>query len=424
MKKFLGFFFGINFLVSASAAEPFFTDKETAINSLDYIYSITTLGQRTWNGLSAVEILEDLQIWGEHFCEPHSQNNNTALAAQCFQLVEFYVEGGFGFDKTRAQTSQEELALLKGIASAVSYREYLSVPFFQPKCANTSDSIVEEQLNHISSMVAVAEAVHSPALTAPPNFSTVQTQWFEFLKIDHWLLHSELKDPKIISLDSFPTQSYIAYFGTPNPGVDRYQENNNGLLWMSNYYVSGGDNPNSSIREEESKGVALSVRYGSQDFTASSVETLYHLHKIVLAKKFKSLEEAKAFSELTPDKSQRACRAIVKKTDYEEEKTDNHMFLLLMEKYLKNTVLARAFLSVKHCLLFEGNKWKDPLWGMSFISPTEFSGANKLGKMLARVRKELMYQYSTNVPFRNFIEGRDNLYIPIASPHYPELLFE
>lgn len=414
----------MNFLVTASGGEPFFPDTKTATHALDYVYSAATLGQRTWGGLTAVEILEDLQIWGEHFCDPHSQNSNAAVATQCFQLVEFYLTGGFGFDTTRTQTTQEELALLKVVASAVSCREYLSVPFFQSGPTSALESHVGEQLAHVNSMVKVAEAIHSAASTPPPNFSTVQIQWFEFLTIDRWLLHSELRDPKTISLASLPTQSYIAYFGTSTPKVDCYQEDCNGFGWISNFYVSGLDNPNSSIREEEGKGIALSVRYGSQDFTAFSVETLYHLHKMVLAKKFKNLEEARAFSELTPDKSQRACRAIVKKTDYNEEEIDRHMLFLLMEKYFKNIVLASHFLSVKHCLLFEGNKWKDPFWGMYFTSSTDFAGANKLGKMLARVRKELVYQYATNVSFRNFIEGKDSFYTPTISFHYPEILFE
>ncbi len=341
---------------------------------------------------------------------------------QCFQLIEFYLTGGFGTDTQKKQTTADELAILKAISSAVCYREHLSTSFFQPKHTDSSSSILERELGHVELMVVVAEAFHSPSSTKLDKFSRAQAQWLEFLTIDRWLLHSELNDQKIIQLASLPTKSYIEYLGTANSGVDRYQEDNNGFVWLSNFYVSGGDNLNSSIHEQE--GVALSVRYGSQDFNAFNVETLHHMHKMVLSKKFKSSEEAKEFSDLNPEKALKTCRAIVKRTEYDERESNAHMLLLLKQKYYNNKRLAKAFLNLGHCLLFEGNKWGDILWGMHFVSPTQFSGGNKLGKMLARTRKELMYEYSTNRRFRDFMDGDNDSYTPINPHFYPEIPFK
>jgi hypothetical protein len=271
---FLFFFVFINYSICATSKEPFFINIETAIQTLDDVYSTATLGQRNWHGLSGIEIIKDLQIWGEHFCEIQPQNTKTAI--QCFQLIEFYLTGGFGIDTQKEQTTKDQLVVLKAISSAVCYRKSLYDSFFELKHVSPSSPILERELCHVGLMVAVAEAFHSPCSTQFDKFSKTQKQWFEFLTIDRWLLHSELNDQKIIQFDCLPPQSYIEYLGTANSGVDRYQEDNNGFVWLSNFYVSGGDNPNSFIHEEE--GIALSVKYGSQEFKAFNVETLHHMH--------------------------------------------------------------------------------------------------------------------------------------------------
>lgn len=417
---FLIFFMCMNYSICATSKEPFFINIEAAIQTLDNVYSTATLGQRNWHGLSGVEIIKDLQIWGEHFCETQPQNTKTAIL--CFQLIEFYLTGGFGIDTQKEQTTKDQLVVLKAISSAVCYRKSLYASFFELKHIATPSPILEQELRHVGMMVAVAEAFHSPSSTQFDKFLITQTQWLEFLTIDRWLLQSELNDQKIIQLASLPPQSYIEYLGTANSGVDRYQEDNNGFVWLSNFYVSGGENPNSSIHEQE--GVALSVRYGSQEFKAFNVETLHHMHKMVISKKFKSLEDAKEFSDSTPDKALKTCRSNVKRTEYDEKESNAHMLLLLKQKYYNNKNLAKAFLNLGHCLLFEGNKWGDILWGMHFVSTTQFSGMNKLGKMLARTQKELMYEYSKNKNFRDFVDGDNDSYTAIPPLFYPEILFK
>jgi predicted NAD-dependent protein-ADP-ribosyltransferase YbiA (DUF1768 family) len=255
-------------------------------------------------------------------------------------------------------------------------------------------------------MVAVAEAFYFAGPHTPSAFSMIQLQWFNFLTIDRWLLHSELEDSRTIVLSSLPPQSYIAYLGTATPGVDRLQEDNNGFGGLSNYYTSGENNPNSFIQEPKSEAIPLIVRYGSQNLAAFSVETLYHLHKMVLVRRFQDVEDVKTFSQLSPDKAKKSCRRAVKKIAYNESDVNIHMFQLLRQKYTTNEVLGKLFLSTKHYLLFEGNKWNDPLWGICFTNSTQFSGVNKLGKILARMRRELRYNYTVDVTFRNFIDGK------------------
>lgn len=407
----------------AFSTSMFFLDQEIAIKTLDNVYFTATLGNRHWQGLSSIEVIEDLRIWGEHFCE-FSEKDKTKTATQCFQLIEFYLTGGFGFDTQATQTTSDNLSLLKAIATAINYGKYLNSEFFQHERIELSHSILEQELKHIKSMVAVAKVFCSDSQTMPDNFSKIQAQWFEFLTIDNWLLHSAFNSNKTIDLDFLPTQSYIEFFGTPNHGVEHKQENNNGFGWLSNFYISGGNNPNSAINESLHEKIALSVCYGKHIFKAFNVETLHHMHKMVIAGKFKNLSEVETFSSLIPEKSLKTCRAIVKKADYDLEDSDKHMQLLLKQKYFNNKCLGKLFLSLGHTLLFEGNKWNDPTWGMCFTFPTQFNGANKLGKMLSRIKKELMYEYSTNIHFRNFINGKDDTYLHVNPARYSEIIFE
>jgi ribA/ribD-fused uncharacterized protein len=79
-----------------------------------------------------------------------------------------------------------------------------------------------------------------------------------------------------------------------------------------------------------------------------------------------------------------AGRKVKLRNDWEDVK-DNIMYEVVRAKFFQNPVLAEKLLATGNQELIEGNTWGDTYWGVC-----NGVGKNMLGKILMRVRQELI----------------------------------
>ncbi len=93
----------------------------------------------------------------------------------------------------------------------------------------------------------------------------------------------------------------------------------------------------------------------------------------------------------TAGKSKRAGYKVHLRKDWEEVK-DSIMLELLYIKF-SNPVLANKLVNTKNYQLEEGNYWHDNYFGNCTCSDCRnIEGQNKLGKMLMKIREELIFE--------------------------------
>lgn len=111
----------------------------------------------------------------------------------------------------------------------------------------------------------------------------------------------------------------------------------------------------------------------------STLEHAYQAYKTL-----NPLERDKIMRASTPGHAKRLGRRVSLRTDWEKVKVEV-MYDLLKRKFARGTDLAVALVETEDAELEEGNWWGDTFWGTHYGK-----GENMLGKLLMRVRKELM----------------------------------
>lgn len=102
------------------------------------------------------------------------------------------------------------------------------------------------------------------------------------------------------------------------------------------------------------------------------------------AQKTFSLSERRAISLLAPLKAKKAGGRVALRGDWEDVKLDI-MYRICMAKFTQNENLRQLLIATLDEELIEGNDWGDCFWGK-----VNGVGENNLGKILMKVRDDLM----------------------------------
>lgn len=95
-------------------------------------------------------------------------------------------------------------------------------------------------------------------------------------------------------------------------------------------------------------------------------------------------QRAKEFQGLNPSQSKRLGRQVEMRPDWDKVR-DQVMYEVVSEKFSQNSKIRERLIATGEAMLVEGNTWNDRYWGVC-----NGIGQNKLGKILMRVRSELM----------------------------------
>lgn len=85
----------------------------------------------------------------------------------------------------------------------------------------------------------------------------------------------------------------------------------------------------------------------------------------------------------TPGKAKSAGKKLLLRPDWDEVKLQV-MYDVVLDKFMRHPNLAYLLLDTGRHLLVEGNTWNDTFWG-----ECRGKGANHLGKILMRIRREI-----------------------------------
>lgn len=99
---------------------------------------------------------------------------------------------------------------------------------------------------------------------------------------------------------------------------------------------------------------------------------------------FKDLSKQSDFAKLDPSSAKRKGRSVKLRHDWEKVK-DGIMYQVVYAKFDQNEDLKMKLLATGEQELIEGNTWGDTYWGVC-----QGRGKNMLGKILMRVRSELL----------------------------------
>lgn len=95
-------------------------------------------------------------------------------------------------------------------------------------------------------------------------------------------------------------------------------------------------------------------------------------------------QRAKEFQGLNASQSKRLGRQVEMRPDWDKVR-DQVMYEVVSEKFSQNSKIRERLIATGEAMLVEGNTWNDRYWGVC-----NGIGQNKLGKILMRVRSELM----------------------------------
>lgn len=109
-------------------------------------------------------------------------------------------------------------------------------------------------------------------------------------------------------------------------------------------------------------------------------------------------DDAKKFIPLNPNMAKQYGKVVEIRDDWEQVK-EWIMYDVVMAKFICNKDLCKKLIDTYPAELYEGNTWGDTYWGIDITKPDK-PGENMLGKILMRVRKELMVKVN---------ESKDNL---------------
>lgn len=98
----------------------------------------------------------------------------------------------------------------------------------------------------------------------------------------------------------------------------------------------------------------------------------------------------KQFQSMNPLQAKRAGKKVELREDWEEVK-NQIMYQICKDKFERNFVIRDKLIELEGVELIEGNNYGDTYWGVS-----DGIGENHLGKILMRVRDELIEQFKRN----------------------------
>ena len=120
------------------------------------------------------------------------------------------------------------------------------------------------------------------------------------------------------------------------------------------------------------------VKYG--DVTFNNSEAAFQ------AQKCSNRQQIKNFVGITASAAKKLGRKVELREGWDNIK-EQVMYEIVKTKFEQNTKLGYALLKTADVVLIEGNTWGDRFWGQ-----VDGDGENKLGKILMRVRDELVIQ--------------------------------
>lgn len=89
------------------------------------------------------------------------------------------------------------------------------------------------------------------------------------------------------------------------------------------------------------------------------------------------------FTKLNPSDAKKLGRRVDLRADWEDIK-DKVMYMVVLDKFIRNKDLGKKLIETGDSILIEGNWWKDYYWGVC-----NGKGLNKLGKILMKVRQDI-----------------------------------
>lgn len=107
-------------------------------------------------------------------------------------------------------------------------------------------------------------------------------------------------------------------------------------------------------------------------------------------------ERMRDFCGLNPQSAKRLGRRVELRPDWEDVKYDV-MYQVCKAKFLQNAALYKKLIDTGDAELVEGNTWGDQVWGVC-----KGVGENNLGKILMRIREELVK--SRNNPLGSIVD--------------------
>lgn len=120
-------------------------------------------------------------------------------------------------------------------------------------------------------------------------------------------------------------------------------------------------------------------------FEYPSVENYYQASKVI------NIEERLEFKDISPSAAKDLGQKVALRSDWEEVK-DEIMMNGLIQKF-NNQELREKLINTYPVNITEGNKWHDNYWGICYCENCKekgIIGQNKLGKMLMRLREDII----------------------------------
>ncbi len=102
------------------------------------------------------------------------------------------------------------------------------------------------------------------------------------------------------------------------------------------------------------------------------------------AAKTRDMELRIPFLTCSPGKAKRLGRKLELRSDWEDVKIDV-MYMVCKDKFQTHLSLRQKLKDTRGRYLIEGNNWGDTFWGVC-----DGEGRNELGKVLMKIRKELV----------------------------------
>ncbi len=183
----------------------------------------------------------------------------------------------------------------------------------------------------------------------------------------------------------------IRVFGTENKGAPPH----NPYYFLSSSYESGvsyaHQYPTTKAKWNPKSKKMMKLKYQGQKIYASNVEALYQAKKALAL----GLGGWKQIARMDGSSAQDALQG-----KWQEKKgviPDAFLAPLLKDKFMKRSnLLARHLLYTGNRLLVQGNDWGDRRWGMEHDAQGNYTGENKLGIELMKMRKELSSRLKNN----------------------------
>lgn len=131
---------------------------------------------------------------------------------------------------------------------------------------------------------------------------------------------------------------------------------------------------------------------GTYDFLSNFYESIVEYDGIAYsnsesafqAQKCRDKVDRSQFCNLSGGRAKRLGRTVKLRDDWDDIK-DNIMYEIVKQKFNSNKNLRNLLIGTGNAELIEGNSWRDTYWGVC-----NGVGSNKLGKILMRVREELI----------------------------------